>query len=146
MPRPRRFRIVRNLPRINYFKPQGVPLNELKEIILSVSEYEAIRLKDLKNLDQAEAAKKMNISQPTFHRLVLTARKKIANAIVSGAALKIEGGVYRMVEPRRGQGFGRGAPMYCICPVCKHQQNKIPGVPCSQMKCEKCGALMIRGN
>ena len=145
MPRPRRFRRVRNLPRINYFKPQGIPLNELKETILSVSEYEAIRLKDFENLDQETSAKKMNISQPTFHRLVLSARKKISAAIVNGEAIKIEGGIYKIVEPRK-QGFRRGAPNYCICPVCKHQQNKTPGVPCSQMKCNKCGALMIRGD
>jgi len=63
---------------------------------LAVDEYEAVRLKDLEGLDQEKAAKKMNISQPTFHRLVLTARKKIAQAIVKGKALRIEGGIYNL--------------------------------------------------
>ncbi len=96
MPRPRRCRNVRGTPNINYFKPQGIPMRELEEVVLKVDEYEAIRLKDSKKLGQKEAAEKMNISQPTFHRLITDARKKIAEAISKGKAIKIEGGDFKI--------------------------------------------------
>lgn len=70
----------------------------LEESILTVDEFEAIRLKDLLGLEQEECAKKMNISQPTFHRLISTARKKIADAIVNGKAIKIYGGNFYMMK------------------------------------------------
>lgn len=90
MPRPRRCRHVESDPDITYFKPQGVPMLELEETVLNLDEFEAIRLKDFKGLEQKDAAKRMDISQPTFHRLVTVARKKIADAIVNGKALKID--------------------------------------------------------
>jgi len=96
MPRPRRCRRVRFEPNTTYFKPAGIPVRELEEVILTVDEFEAIRLKDLEGLEQEEAAKKMNISQPTFFRLLDSARKKIADAIVNGKAIKIEGGIYKI--------------------------------------------------
>ena len=97
MPRPRLCRRVRFQPNITYFKPAGVRMVGLEESILTVDEFEAVRLKDLQGLEQEEAAEKMGISQPTFHRLLLSARKKIADAIVHGKAIKIEGGVYKIV-------------------------------------------------
>lgn len=124
---------------------------DLHESIITVDEFEAVRLKDLLGLDQEAAAKKMNISQPTFHRLLLAARKKIADALVNAKAMRIEGGVYKMPVVRpgmgRGRGFGAGGPpMVCVCPACGNQQPKIRGMPCAQVKCSKCGALMVRGD
>lgn len=101
MPRPRLCRRVSFKPRTTYFKPAGVRITELNEIILTVDEIEALRLKDLLELDQEKAAKEMNISQPTFHRLILSARKKVSEAIVKGKAIKIEGGHYRLARRRR---------------------------------------------
>jgi len=77
-------------PGVTYFKPRGIPLNELEENVIHIEEYEAIKLKDLKELEQEECAKKMNVSQPTFHRMLITARKKITDAIINGKAIKIE--------------------------------------------------------
>ena len=91
MARPRLFRKIMFNPEIVYFKPRGVPMMDLLEVVLQIDEYEAIRLKDLEGMEQSECAKKMKISQPTFHRLVISARKKIADAIVNGKAIKIEG-------------------------------------------------------
>jgi predicted DNA-binding protein (UPF0251 family) len=96
MPRPRRCRRVWLEPNVTYFKPAGIPVRELEEVVLTVDEFEAIRLKDLEGLEQEEAAKKMNISQPTFFRLLDSARKKIADAMVNGKAIKIEGGSYKL--------------------------------------------------
>ena len=106
MPRPRRCRRVSFRPDITYFKPAGVRLSGLNECILTIDELEAIRLKDLLGIDQTEAAKQMNISQPTFHRLLLEARKKIADAVVNGKAIRIEGGYFRMVR-RGGRRYDR---------------------------------------
>ena len=96
MPRPRRCRRVHGRPDFDYFKPAGIRLRDLTESVISVDEFEAVRLKDLTGMDQGAAAKEMNISQPTFHRLVLAARKKIADAIVHGKAIRIEGGNYQL--------------------------------------------------
>ena len=92
MPRPRRLRRVGLKPSAVYFKPAGVRMTELQEIVLAVEELEAIRLKDVLGLDQESAAKKMQVSQPTFHRVLSEARKKLAQAIVKGKAIRIEGG------------------------------------------------------
>ena len=94
--RPRRFRRVMFGPNVDYFKPRGIALVDLQAVNLNVEELEAIRLKDFENMDQIKAAKKMNVSQPTFHRILLEARKKLADALVSGKAIKIEGGIYKM--------------------------------------------------
>lgn len=94
MPRPRRFRWVQNEPTVTYFKPVGVPLAGAPIVQLKVDEFEALHLKDLKKLDQKEAAKKMGVSQPTFHRLLENAHEKVAKALVTGSAIKIGGGPY----------------------------------------------------
>lgn len=96
MPRPRLLRKVFLEPNVTYFKPVGVRMIDLEEIVLTVDEFEAIRLKDLEEMGQDKAAEKMEISQPTFHRLVSSARKKLANAIVNGKSIKIEGGTFRL--------------------------------------------------
>jgi len=93
-------------PEFTYFKPAGARLSELEEIILTVDEFEAIRLKDHEDLEQTQAAEKMGISQPTFQRIYESARKKIADAIVNGKAIRIEGGNYKIIRcGRHGRRF-----------------------------------------
>lgn len=96
MPRPHKRRRVEFLPELTHFKPAGIPLKELEEICLTVEELEAIRLKDLEGLDQEACAKKMHVSRPTFQRVLHSARAKIAETLVKGKALKVEGGNYRL--------------------------------------------------
>lgn len=108
MPRPRLCRRVGFQPNVTYFKPAGFRMIELEECILMVEEFEAVRLKDFLGLEQEEAAKKMNISQPTFHRLILSARKKIADSIVNGKALRIEGGNFKVIGRARDFCHRRG--------------------------------------
>ncbi len=88
--RPKKQRKIGCCPCCNYFKPRGISLRKLDEINLAVDEIEALRLADLNNIEQIKAAKKMNISQSTFQRILTLAHKKIADALLSGKAIKIE--------------------------------------------------------
>ena len=88
------------MPQITYFKPAGVPLASLQEICLSVEEAEAIRLKDLEGLELEECAQKMNVSRTTFSRVLGSARQKIAEALLNGKALRIDGGNFEMAVRR----------------------------------------------
>src|SRR4030043_488824 len=109
MPRPCRCRRIRCNPDTNYFKPRGIPLDMLEEVNLALDELEAVRLADLEGLYQEDAAKKMNISRQTFGNIIESAHKKIADAVVNAKALKIEGGVVKMVQ------------RYLLCPDCTNE-------------------------
>jgi predicted DNA-binding protein (UPF0251 family) len=98
MPRPPKCRRVAYLPEATYFKPAGIPLRALSEIRLSIEEAEAIRLKDLEGFEQEPSAERMNISRPTFQRVLVSARQKIADALLNGKAIRIEGGNFE-IEP-----------------------------------------------
>jgi predicted DNA-binding protein (UPF0251 family) len=95
MPRRRRCRRVGFQPAFTSFRPAGAGMTEPEEMILTIDEFEAVRLKDLEGFEQEVCAEMMDISQPTFHRLVISARRKIADALTHGKSIKIEGGNYR---------------------------------------------------
>jgi predicted DNA-binding protein (UPF0251 family) len=76
-------------PNITYFKPRGVPLKNLEIIELTTEEMEAYRLRHINDLEQKEAAKKMRTSQSTYQRILYSAYKKIADALINGKAIKI---------------------------------------------------------
>ena len=99
MPRPRHCRRVGCLPQSTYYKPRGIPLSVLEQVNLSLDELEAIRLADLEGMYHEQAAEKMNISRQTFGRIIESAHKKIADALVNGKALAIEGGTVEFAEP-----------------------------------------------
>ncbi len=90
MPRPCKNRRVRGIPNSNYFKPAGVPFSSLSQVELDMDEFESLRLIYIDNLPQEEASKKMQISQPTFSRILKSTIKKISDAIVNGKAIKIK--------------------------------------------------------
>jgi len=89
-------RRVSYLPSVTFFKPAGIPLRELEEVCLSVEELEAVRLKDIEDLEQEQCAEKMNISRTTFARILDAARKKMAEALINGKAIRIEGGHFEV--------------------------------------------------
>lgn len=161
MARPKRLRRIGFQPEITYFKPRGVTTPFLEEVSLEEDELEALRLADFQEIEQVEAAKKMKISQSTFQRILTGAHKKIAEALIIGKAIKVEGG--EVVMPRAGRGPGRGlgrgvgrgrmgGPFaagpggICLCtnPECKNEVPHAAGRPCYQVKCPKCGSPMIR--
>ncbi|MDD5727710.1 MAG: DUF134 domain-containing protein [Victivallales bacterium] len=92
MPRPEKYRNIRIPPGFDFFKPAGIFGNTLEQTVLSLDEYEALRLADYEGLDHCDAAGKMQISRPTFTRLLARARRKLTGFIVEGRALRISGG------------------------------------------------------
>ena len=130
MVRPQKNRIVAYHPDISYFKPRGIPLVALEEVRLTVDEREALRLADCLGLPHEEAGRKMDVSRATFGRIVQRARYQVADALINGKAICVEGGSYEIVvhprificrncyhkweEPR-----GTGRPPHC--PKCKNK-------------------------
>jgi predicted DNA-binding protein (UPF0251 family) len=121
------WRRVDFLPQVTYFKPANTPLTKLEEVRLLVEEAEAIRLKDVEGLEQEECAQKMCVSRTTFARILLLARQKMADAIINGKAIRIEGGNYEMAVRRFrcGNGHEWEAPFEIMindppenCPTC----------------------------
>lgn len=90
MSRPRVKRRIRFEPEVTYFKPRGVPLRMLKEVSLAPDEVEALKLHDVDGLDQNKAAEKMQISQPTFNRILNRAYHKLSKALIKGLAIRLE--------------------------------------------------------
>ncbi len=125
MPRRKMHRIVEGEPPVAVFKPAGVPARDLEEILLEVDEFEAVRLADHEGLDQRKACEAMNVSQPTFNRILNSARKKIATAIVKGCVLRIEGGNYILNDGSGGlectacgHFIGPNSDRVTACPLC----------------------------
>lgn len=101
MSRPFKFRNVCCDPRANYYKPRGIPLSGLEEVSLTLDELEALRLADHKAMYQEKAAAEMGISRQTFGNIINRAHKKVADALLNGKAMKIEGGIVRSGIHRR---------------------------------------------
>jgi len=94
MARPKKFRRVEFFPEATYFVPWGKPKCEIDEIVLNVEELEAMRLKDIHELNQEECAEKMQVSRQTFQNIIDSARKKVVSALIEGKAIRISGGHY----------------------------------------------------
>ena len=96
--RPKKTRWINCLPGERCFKPICKPLSKLKNVYLTLDEFEAIRLADFEGLKQIDAAKKLKISRPTFSRIVASARKKVADGLVNIKAIRIEGGCCKIIR------------------------------------------------
>jgi len=90
MARPHKRRNIEFNPTVKYFKPRGIPMKDLEEVVLSHDETEALRLRYVEGLEQSDAAEQMEISQSTFHRILASANKKLAEGIIKGKAICIE--------------------------------------------------------
>lgn len=95
MPRPKRKRSITHPPLMEGFKPFGIPIRDLEPVVLLFEEYEAIRLLDHMGMNQAEAAREMAVSRPTLTRIYEKARRTVAEALVVGKAILIEGGDFQ---------------------------------------------------
>lgn len=130
MPRPPICRRVEFLPGVTYFKPAAVPLRELEEVVLAVEELEAIRLKDKEGLEQEDCAARMGVSRPTFVRILNSARDKVADALVNGKAIRVEGGYYHLADPK------------VRCRRCGHEWEPEQG---GTKACPRCGSEELAG-
>ncbi|HRX00478.1 MAG TPA: DUF134 domain-containing protein [Cyclobacteriaceae bacterium] len=109
MPRPRKWRKVCCLPDSNRFGPLDSPADAVNTVNMTVDEYETIRLIDLDRFTQEECANQMNISRTTVQGIYDEARKKLAESLVNGKVLWIEGGEYQLCDGSgSGNGCGRG--------------------------------------
>ena len=128
MVRPRKDRQVAFNPGVSYFKPRGIPMFDLQEVHLKIDELEAIRLSDLLGMSHEEAGKRMGVSRATFGRIIQRARQTVADALINGKAINVEGGNYKIVAHSRifrcfncnhqwEEPFGTGRPEFC--PTCQ---------------------------
>ena len=129
MGRPHKKRFVAYNPGVCYFKPRGIPMLDLEEIRLTIDEREALRLADLEGLSHEEAGQMMGVSRATFGRIIEQARKVVADALINGKAIHIEGGNYEISDTERlfkcekceyqwYEDCGTGRPR--ACPSCRH--------------------------
>jgi predicted DNA-binding protein (UPF0251 family) len=118
-------------PEISYFKPRGIPMIDLEEVCLTVDQREAIRLSDLLGMSHEDAGRRMGVSRATFGRIIQRARNAVADALINGKAINVEGGNYRIVNKARlfhcihcnfewEEPFGSGRPKRC--PSCKKDE------------------------
>jgi len=106
--RPTKWRKIEHIPSVPFFVPSESDVAEVPENILKLEELEAIRLKDLEGLEQEACAQKMEVSRPTFQRILLSAREKIADSLVNGKMIHVEGGNFtRNICPVRCLDCGR---------------------------------------
>jgi len=129
MPRPVKLRQVSCAPWATFFKPAGVPMNTLQAVTLTLEEVEAVRLKDMGDLHQEECASQMGVSRATFHQILKSAHAKLADAIVNGKAIRVEGGTVAFAGGRfrcRNDGYEWDLPpgplpgaTSVACPTCQ---------------------------
>jgi predicted DNA-binding protein (UPF0251 family) len=128
MVRPQKHRRVAFNPEISYFKPRGIPMFDLEEVRLTVDQREAIRLSDLLGMSHEDAGRRMGVSRATFGRIVQRARMAVADALINGKAINVEGGNYKLISTTRifycnncsrewEEPLGTGRPE--CCPACK---------------------------
>ena len=174
MARPVNRRSIEKPPIMEGFKPFGIPMRDLKSVILLFEEYEAVRLADYLGLSHKEAAQQMNVSRPTFTRVYEKARRTLSIALVEGKALLIEGGNYQTndcwnrcercsqifvcpdenavcpfchkstVRRLNPNPFANEASGFCICTRCNTKTVHMRGKPCRESQCPSCGARMVR--
>ncbi|MEW6771983.1 MAG: DUF134 domain-containing protein [Bacillota bacterium] len=132
MGRPPKCRRVEFMPHCTYFKPAGIPLRDLEEVGLSVEEVEALRLKDIEGLEQEECADRMGISRPTFQRILVGARAKVAEALVRGKAIRVEGGNFQLIT------------QWFRCARCNNEWGRPRGNPDEDEQCPACGGKEIK--
>jgi predicted DNA-binding protein (UPF0251 family) len=122
MGRPKKCRWVETEPGVTFFKPRGIPLRSLEQMVITVDELEAMRLADFLEMTQEEVAQKMQVSRPTVTRMLARAHRAVAEALVTGKAICIEGGDYRLGQQcgscGQGAALGSGEARLdcCTCP------------------------------
>ena len=138
--RPVSCRCVEDLPKFTCFKPEGIYPDRLESVVLTVDEIEALRLADKLGLYQAEAASRMKVSRQTFGRIIDSAHRKVAEAIIEGKSICVEGGnIEQVCGFHETQGENT-----CVCLYCGFEKPHLDGIPCRTEKCPDCGKPLVR--
>jgi uncharacterized protein len=130
MGRPKKCRWVETEPGVTFFKPRGIPLRALQQIVITVDELEAMRLADFLEMTQEEVAQRMQVSRPTVTRMLSRAHRAVAEALVHGKAICIQGGDYRVGQQCQAcgqwnlQGQGEEGPEGCTCRGNESEENQ----------------------
>lgn len=130
MGRPKKCRWVETEPGVTFFKPRGIPLRNLQQIVITVDELEAMRLADFLEMTQEEVAQRMKVSRPTVTRMLSRAHRAVAEALVHGKAICIQGGDYRLGQHCQYcgqwsiQGPEDAPPESCTCQRCEDEENQ----------------------
>jgi len=149
MARPTKWRRIENIPTVPYFVTSEKDMDEIPENILKLEELEAIRLKDLEGLEQSECAEKMEVSRPTFQRILLSAREKIADSLVNGKIIHIEGGNFTQnICPVRCMDCGKEwMESYENMESIKHGEYECPACGSKKVICgQNCKGRFCRGH
>ena len=153
MARPVKWRKIESVPKVDYFVPYGPKARPEEKNILKVEELEAIRLKDCLGLEQEECAVHMEVSRPTFQKILTAARIKIADSLICGKAIRIEGGNFtRNICPVHCRSCGNSwldrvesleEEADAVCPSCGSGDIACAG-KCGGMRhnCRRRGALL----
>ena len=138
MARPTKWRKIEHIPAIPYFIPSESEVAEVPENVLKLEEMEAIRLKDLEGLEQGECAERMEVSRPTFQRILLAAREKVADSLINGKMIRIEGGNFtRHICPVRCMECGKEwKESYENLAIIKEGQYSCPKCRSQKIVCE----------
>lgn len=115
MPRPRKWKRVCSLPNYKKYGPVSVKVDENDVVEMTVEELETIRMVDLEGMDQVQCAERMGVARSTVQRMYNDARKKVADSIVNGKILTIEGGNYKVCSEDLEIGF---------CKNCVRRRNR----------------------
>ena len=157
MARPTKWRKIENIPTVPYFIPSDKDIPEVDKNILKLEELEAIRLKDLEGMEQEECAARMEVSRPTFQRILISAREKIADSLINGKSILIEGGNFTLnICPVKCSDCGKEwmesfenldaikSGEY-VCPGCGSNQvscgQNCKGKPCRKSCCRRCNSI-----
>lgn|GEM_PF-335610 len=134
MGRPPLKRRIARLPEVTFFKPAGIRARDLDQVGLGVDEVEALRLVDLEGLSQERAAEELGVSRQTVGRIVDEARRKVADALVNGKAVVIDGGAYALAAGR-----------FCAdCGAYWSQGSTVVDEATGQEQCPACGSSAVR--
>ena len=149
MARPVKWRKIENIPTVPYFVPSEKDIDEIPGNVLKLEELEAVRLKDLEGLEQEECAQKMQVSRPTFQRILISAREKITDSLVNGKTLKIEGGNFtRNICPVKCADCGKEwSESFEKLEIIKNGEYICPSCGSSHVGCiKKCGGKFCDKN
>ena len=134
MARPIKWRKIENVPSVLNFVPSEKETEGLKNT-LKMEELEAIRLKDLEGLEQGECAERMEVSRPTFQRILISAREKIADSLINGKALNVEGGNFtRNICPVKCMDCGK---------IWMESFENLESIKNGKYTCPACGSLKV---